>query len=391
MKRSLGSALLCLLGIVLVLGRGPSRAADEPAFVIPVINSNTGNAAFIGKEIEGTLHRVETVVNRRNGIAGRSVRFEFFDDQSRPEVAVQLINSIMGGGSQVVIGPTLTNACLAVRPLIGERIVEYCMSPGVEPAKGSFTFASSVAGTDIFRAMVRYFHRKGWNRVAAITTSDATGQQADQRLGAAIALPENKGVELVDQEHFSPTDLSVAAQIARIKAAHPQVLVAWVIATPFVTVLRSLSEAGFNVPLVASNSNMIYGEMKQWASYLPSQLLFSGPAFLGGTMPRPQRKAIAEFTSVTRDAGVVPDLPTALAWDPAMILISTIQKLGPTATAAQIQRSLEDLHDYPGIMGVYDFRTGNQRGLSQRDMTIERWDAKKNAWVAVSQPGGDPL
>jgi hypothetical protein len=74
-----------------------------------------------------------------------------------------------------------------------------------------------------------------------------------------------------------------------------------------------------------------------------------------------------------------------------MILVSALQKLGPSATAAQIHQYIENLRGYPGIMGVYDFTNGNQRGLTQLDMTIMRWDAKKGAWTAVSRPGGDPL
>ena len=41
--------------------------------------------------------------------------------------------------------------------------------------------------------------------------------------------------------------------------------------------------------------------------------------------------------------------------------------------------------------GVYDFTTGDQRGLTQKDLTIVRWDAKKDGWVAISKAGGEPF
>jgi branched-chain amino acid transport system substrate-binding protein len=384
---------IAVLGSLLAAGavKAPLGAADVQPIVIPSINSMTGSGAFIGKSDEETLRRLETAVNGTGGINGRPIRFQIYDDQSQPQVAVQLFNQILAGGSQFVLGPQLTNLCLAVLPLVQTKIVQYCMSPGVDPPKGSYTFAASVSGPAIFAAIVHYFHAKGWNRIAALTTADATGQQANQRLSGAVDRPENKGEKIVDQEQFAPTDLTVDAQVARIKAASPQVLIAWIIGSPFGTALRSLNNGAITIPVMASNANMALDQLKQWSSYLPPQVFFSGPAFLGGYIPRPQAGAIRRFLSVTKDAGVAPDFQLALGWDPAWILVSALRKLGPNASALQIHDYIESLHDFPGIMGSYDFTTGDQRGLSQKDMTILRWDAAHNDWIAVSKPGGDPL
>lgn len=383
------SALIALCG-PLGVGWQAALAAPEP-FVVPSITSLTGPGAFIGKETKDTLDRLEIAVNRQGGIKGTPIHFEIYDDQSKPQVAIQLLSDITAKGHQVVLGPSLTNSCLAAAPFVATKIVAYCMSPGVDPPKGSYTFATSVSGPDIFSAMVHYFHKKGWNRIATLTTSDATGQQADQRLGGAVALPRNNGVQIVDTEHFAPGDLTVAAQIARLKAAQPNVVIVWVIGTPFVTALRGMSDAGFDVPLLASNSNMIYDQMKSWSPILPTQLLFSGPAFLGGTTSRAQNGAVNQFFSVTKDVGVTPDFTLSIAWDPALIVVSALRKLGTGATAAQIHEYIENLRGFPGILGVYDFTTGDQRGLTQRDLTIMRWDKAKSAWIAVSRPGGEPL
>lgn len=382
-------ALALLVALAAPFGGSPVRAA-EPPFVIASINSMTGSGAFIGKENEDTLRRLETAINRQGGLKGRPIHFEIYDDQSKPQVAVQLLSQIMAAGAQVVLGPELTNSCLAVVPFAQNKIVQYCLSPGLDPPKGSFTFAPSVSGPDIFSAMVHYFHKKGWNRIATLTTADATGQQADQRLGGAVALPENKGVQIVDQEHFAPTDLTVAAQVAHLKATAPQVVIVWVIGTPFQTALRGMSDAAFDVPIVASNSNMIYDLMKQWTPYLPTQLIFSGPAFLGGVTPRAQAEVVHQFNSVTKDVGVTPDFGLAIGWDPALIVISALRQLGTNASADQIHTYIENLHNFPGILGVYDFTTGDQRGLTPKDLTLMRWDVKKDQWVAISKPGGEP-
>jgi branched-chain amino acid transport system substrate-binding protein len=77
-----------------------------------------------------------------------------------------------------------------------------------------------------------------------------------------------------------------------------------------------------------------------------------------------------------------------MAWDPALIVVDALRKLGPNATAAQLQGYIEKLSAFPGISGSYDFRDGNQRGLSQKDLVIMRWDDSAKTWTTVSGPGG---
>src|SRR5258708_26301072 len=66
----------------------PAGAADP--YDINVILPLSGNAAFLGKTEQEALQVVETVANKRGGVHGRPVHFTFRDDQSTPQLAVQL-------------------------------------------------------------------------------------------------------------------------------------------------------------------------------------------------------------------------------------------------------------------------------------------------------------
>jgi len=376
---------------ILILDCRLAAPAAETPFIIPSIASLTGYGSFLGKAQEDTLRRFETAVNRQGGINGRPIHFEIYDDQSNPQVAVQAINAIITTKASVVVGPSLTNQCLAVLPLVQGKLVQYCISPGVRAPKDSFTFSASVGTQDTIHALARFFHARGWNRIATLTTTDATGQQADQAIGEALAAPENTGMQLVAQEHFAPTDVTVAAQIAKIKAAKPDALIAWAIGLPFGTVLRGLTDAGYDLPVAASNSAMTYEQMKQWGPYLPRRLYFPGVPFLAGMAQNAQAKAALQlFYSVTKAAGIKPDFQTGLAWDPALIVVSALRRLGTDATAEQIRDYIEKLRRFVGIAGTYDFTDGSQRGLSIKDVVVMRWDSTKNDWVAVSKLGGAP-
>ena len=59
-------------------------------------------------------------------------------------------------------------------------------------------------------------------------------------------MPENKDITLVDRVHFNPTDVSVAAQIERVKAAKPQAFIAWSTGAPIATVFKGIVQAGLD-------------------------------------------------------------------------------------------------------------------------------------------------
>jgi branched-chain amino acid transport system substrate-binding protein len=370
----------------------PARAADQTPLVIYSIASLTGFGAFLGKAQQDTLARLEVSINKNGGIKGRPIHIELYDDQTNPQVAVQLVDQILTkNGPAVLIGPGLTAPCLAVMPLVQGKLVQYCASPGIHPAKDSFSFSSSVSTTDLVKAFVRYFRGKGMTRIAVLFPTDATGQDADKNLAEVLALPENKDIKLVAHEYMNNTDLSVGAQMSKIKAANPQALIAWTIGTPTGTVLHGVNDAGLDIPVALSNANMTFSAMKQWASFLPKELLFPGAPFLAGVMgSAQQRVAIQQFFDVTKGQGVQPDFQTGLIWDPAVLMITALRALGTDATATQIRDYVDKIHDFSGIAGVYDFRDGSHRGLSQKDVLVMRWDATKTNWIAVSKLGGAP-
>lgn len=369
----------------------PARA--QATYEINVVLSLTGPGTFLGVAQQASLRALEGVVNREGGIRGEPVRFVFYDDQTNPQLAVQLTSEIMARRVPVVIGSSLAASCRAMAALAKEALVEYCLSPVIEPDPGSYVFSALMSGEDVIVAMIRYFRDRGWRRIALLTTTDASGQLAQDQFAEALALPENRDVTLVAKETFNPGDISVAAQFARMKAANPQALALWAPGTPFGTALRGAAQAGLHLPIMTTSANMAYAQIKQYAGFMPDDVYFQGLAYMAGSAANAPvaRDAQRRFLAAMGQPRQTPDTQSGIAWDPAMIVIDALRKLGPGATAKQLHDYLESLHGYGGICGVYDFRGGNQRGLSTQNTIVTRWDPDKQTWVAVSRFGGEPL
>ena len=94
--------------------------------------------------------------------------------------------------------------CGAMLPLVKNGPVDYCFSSAIYPPKGSFMFSGNVSTKDLLAVNLRYFRGRGWTKLALITTTDASGQDGDRGMDAALSAPENKGLTLVAHEHASP-------------------------------------------------------------------------------------------------------------------------------------------------------------------------------------------
>ncbi len=90
-------------------------------------------------------------------------------------------------------------------------------------------------------------------------------------MAKVLALPENKDLKTTSVEHFAVNDLSVAAQIARIKASSPQAIYVWTTGTALGTALRAINDAGLNVPVITSFSNATFDQMTAYKPYMPKK------------------------------------------------------------------------------------------------------------------------
>lgn len=374
-----------------------TSAADLPPLRIDVITPLSGQAAFLGTLDKQTLAIGQEFINKTGGIAGRPVQFALVDDESTPQVAVQLLNGILANNPAIVLGSHLVASCSAMIPLLKNGPVTYCLSPGVFPAPGSFVFTGNVSTRDVQRAQIRYFRLRGWKRIALITSTDASGQDGERQLTETLALPENSDMKLLELAHFNISDVSVSAQIAQVKAANPQAVIIWTTGPSLGTVLNGFKQAGLDLPIGISYANMTYAQFNgPLASVLPTDVYIACPPWVGGhpkglNLPPAVEAAQRDFAAIFHAHGINPDVGSSSAWDPTMIFVSALRKLGPTATAAHVRDYIAHLRGFPGVYGMYDFEKYPQRGLGEDSAVVTRWVPARKTWEIVSRPTGIPL
>jgi branched-chain amino acid transport system substrate-binding protein len=381
---------LLLLTATVLLAAPPSGLRAAEPFQIAVIIPLTGPGAFLGKSEQTSLGVAEDVINKSGGIKGQPVHFAIADDQSSAQVAVQLLNGVLVKNPPIVLGSTLAALCAAMAPLVKSGPVMWCFSTAYHPPDDGWVFIGGEPASDNIISSARFARERGWLRVALLASTDASGLDEEHAVDRAIAASKSAGQSIVAREHFNPTDLSVAAQVARIGAANPQVIYALTSGTAFGTILHGLSESGLDVPVITVSANETYAQMKLYGPILPKELYFgAAPTWTPDALPNgAAKRAVATFFSTFRARGIEPDAGTLQGWEAAFVVTSAFKKLGTNATAAQVRDYLDNMRGFVGANGPYDFRTYPKHGIGPDWTIVQRWDPTSNSFVSASKLGG---
>ncbi len=384
------SAMACAL---LVAGTGQAQAADT--YDIDVVLPLTGGAAFLGKGEQTALQLLQKMENEKGGIHGRQINFVFHDDQTHPQVAVPMVNQIKAGNPVVVLGSAISSVCNAMAPLFKAKgPVNYCFSPSLYPKSGSYVFSSSISTKALAQGLLQYFGDKGWTKIALLTSTDATGQDAHRNIQELMNSGKFSKLSIVADQQFNTKDMSASAQIQRIKGANPDVVIAWSTGGPIGTVFKAIKDAGLNVPIATTDGNMTYEQMKQYADFLPKDLYIPSPEWPESELLKVADNVAAAkkaFFDAYAKANVKPDGPSTFAWDPALLVVEALKTLPKNATTEDLRKHLAGLQGFAGINGIYDFKEFPQRGLGPANVVVTRWDSKADKWAVVSKAGGAAL
>ena len=380
-------AVAALSAASLLFG-GVAGAADPQPVVVPVILPLTGGGAFIGGTQQKSMQILQDIVNKEGGIKGRPLKFNFLDDQTSPQVAKQL-GSQEQTTSPIVLGSSLSAMCKAIAPVYDTAgPVNYCLSPAIYPAKGSYVFTSSASTKDLLIATIRFFREKGWKNFALLATTDASGQDGVDDTAEALKLPENASMKLVDSERYNASDVSATAQATKMKAANPQAVIVWAPGTPFATGLRALQDAGIDAPVASTSANMVDKQLSQYGAFMPKEMYFPGVTYAAHLAQNPQVKKQQDiFDDALKANGVTVDVQSGMTWDAGLLTVAALRKLGPTATGAQIRDFISSQTAFAGILGTYDFSKSPQRGATVDDVVMMRW-TNGSGWSTSSSFGG---
>lgn len=137
--------------------------------------------AFLGSQEQAATQIGETLINAQGGIRGRPVRFVFHDDQSKPQVSVQLLQQILPEKPSIVLGAATVADCRCGDANHGGRpgdVLPIAVDP---PGPGQLDLQSNVSTDDANRANIRFFRLR-------VGENPALGKSARPILRSALSI-----------------------------------------------------------------------------------------------------------------------------------------------------------------------------------------------------------
>lgn len=243
------TAIALCVCLTMFLKPGTVSAADT--IKIGVILSTSGVAQPRGIEQRDALTALAEDVNGKGGVLGKKLELILVDDKSEPAAAAAAAEKLIKEDKvAAIIGATAIDATKAVFPVCDrEKIAHILTTPAPLPFnKWAFPLGpgDQKMNARAFELAIATFDAK---RVALLTEATDSGSYTLKVLGAEIS--QYPGTSFVAKESFGIKDNDVTAQLSKIKAANPDVIILLSsVATTSAAIARNYKQLGMKTPVV---------------------------------------------------------------------------------------------------------------------------------------------
>ena len=352
--------------------------AAQAQVKIGVTLSTTGPAVSLGIPEKNTIALLPKTVG------GLTVEYIVLDDASDSSAAVVNTRKFIGENKvDAIIGSTTTPNTLAMIDVIAEGetpVISLASSARIiEPmsAKKAWMFKTPQTDTMMVLAILEHAAKRGMKTMAYIGFNDALGEAFYAEFEK---FAEARKIRIVASERFAPRDTSVTAQVLKLMATNPDMVVIGASGTPAVLPARNLVERGYKGSVyfnhgVASNDFLRVGGKDIEGMFVPTS-----PVVVAASLPADHpAKAVAldyvkRYESVN-GAGTVSAFGS-YTWDAWLELAQAIPiaaKKGQPGTRefrVALRDALEGLRDLHVSNGVVTMSKNDHLGLDQRARVV---------------------
>ncbi len=194
---------------------------------IGVITAITGTQAAFGQAHQRGYAFALEEINAEGGVLGRPVSLDTYDDQSKPDIALQGASKLVDQDQvPVVLGSYSSESSLALVPTMTRKQVPLLMptatADNVMEQKSAWVFRLCAGSGDYAAAIIGFLKSHGSPKTLAIiyeNTNFGQSNAAAMRKAAAAS-----GMTVVDEEAYSAGSPSYSPMLQRVKEKKPEIL-----------------------------------------------------------------------------------------------------------------------------------------------------------------------
>ena len=378
-----GVSALAGLAVSLVL----CGAAGAEDFKVGLVLPMTGPGADIAKNLAVGFNAMVPLINERGGIAGMKLAPVVCDSQSQEQQAIlcdrrlltdEKVGMLLGNGST-----PQTLAALPVVEQAGTPLFSMAAGTAIYRPLKKWVFKGLNSNEDQIAVEIEYLERKGWTHVALIRDSGPFGSDI-----ASIYKEFVKGtkLEIVADEVYNPTDQDMTAQVTRVRALKPDVIIDMAAtAPPGALVAKKIVQLGMTAPIIVG-TNLQTDGFVTLAGDAADQIIYTGLKVVMSDLPKsdPLYDNIAAFVEHFHkiNPGVDINGLSPNTGDALLVVQAAARSLGAKALDHEALRAaIESTKDVPGLQGVWTYTPTSHEVSLKSGTALLKY--AKGKWVAA--------
>ena len=220
----------------------------------------------------------DLVIEKKNdegGINGRKIEVIYYDDENKPEKAVQNVQKLIKKDHvNVILGPSTVTTTAAVQPIIDkEKALMFSMTNAYQPPADSFAFNTSLKQPATHWLHHEWLKTKGIKKVGVIATNDSSGDLYTDIIDKQFNGKD--GIEYVF-ERMAIDDVNVTSQLTRLKSEGIESIIVIGIGSPPLIALKNIDQLGLDIPVLMTQLALSWEFPEQIKGFMPEELYISG-------------------------------------------------------------------------------------------------------------------
>ena len=221
----------------------------QNALKIGVITSLTGSQAAFGEAHKNGYAIALDEINAKGGVLGKKVELDFYDDQSKPDQAVQGVSKLVNQDHVAMLlgAYSSENTKAIINPVTTRQIpliIPTATADNVMDSKSPWVFRICAGARDYANATVEFLKHNGAPKTLAIVYEKTNFGQANMQAMKEAA--QAAGINVVAAEEYEAKAPDYKAVLRRVKDKNPDVIYFCSYLLDATTLMRQAQEVDLN-------------------------------------------------------------------------------------------------------------------------------------------------
>src|SRR5262245_33829013 len=208
-------------------GGGTAGGGGSNTIRIGVITSLTGSAAAFGQAHKNGYQVALDEINKKGGVGGKQIELDYYDDQIKPDQAVQGVSKLVDQDHvHVILGAYSSENTRAIVPAVTQKQVPLVMptatADNVMESGSQWVFRICAGANAYASATLDFLKNNGAPTKLAIVYENTNFGQSNAKSMRAQA--GAAGLTLVDEEAYQASSPDYKALLQRVKEKDPEVI-----------------------------------------------------------------------------------------------------------------------------------------------------------------------